>query len=133
MANERITANMTVQQMIIVMCEGNPGAMNVLINITKQGGQIDTDDAFQGLGTIMTMDMLGIYGHRIWGLYKEVCGKDLAKTIAMTRAYQLGQLANVTEEALNHAIDNRGAGIDVNAAVAAVKERLPNFNIQLAA
>ncbi len=133
MANERITADMTVQQMIIAMCDGNPGAMNVLISIMKQGGQVDPDDAFQGLGTIMTMDTLGIYGHRIWGLYKDVCGQDLAKTIAMTRAHQLGQLAGVTKEKLLHAIDNRGAGLDVDAAVAAVKERLPNFNIQLAA
>jgi len=74
------------------------------------------------------MDTLGIYEERIWGLYEDVCGGEPGKVIALLRAYQLGQLAGVTLEALNHAIDNRGDGLDLEAVVEAVKGRLPNFN-----
>jgi hypothetical protein len=133
MANERITGDMNGQEMILAMSDGNPECAQVLMQIMQYGGEIDTDDMFQGLGTVMALDTLGVYGHRVWGLYKDVCGEDLPKTIAMTRAWQLGQLAGVTKEALLHAIDNRGAGLDVDAALEAVKERLPNFNTKLAA
>jgi hypothetical protein len=74
------------------------------------------------------LDTLGIYEHRIWGLYKDVCDCHLGKMIAVLRANQLGQLAGVNAHALNHAIDNYGDGIDLNAVVEAVKSRLPNFN-----
>ena len=49
--------------------------------------------------------------------------------LAVLRAYQVGALAGVTREALNHAIDNRGAGIDLDAALVAVMEVLPNFQV----
>jgi len=131
MTNERITGDMNVQQMIMEMCDGNPGAINVLFQIMQKGEQIDTDAGpIGGLGIVMSMYTLGIYGLRIWGLYKDVCGEDLAKT--MLRAWQMGQLAGVTKEKLLYAIDNRGAGLDIDAAVAAVKERLPGFNTELA-
>lgn len=53
-----------------------------------------------------------------------VCGQDIVKTHAVLRAQQLGL---VSAAAVAHATDNRGAGIDVDALVAAVRERLPNF------
>lgn len=133
MANERLTdLNMTTADMIMKMTGGNPGSLRVLTEIMIDGGKIDPDDAFAGFGTIMGLDSRGIWDHRIWMLYKDVCGEDLMKMIALVRAEQLGQLAGVTKKALNHAIDNRGEGINVDAAVEAVKERLPNFNTEYA-
>ncbi len=133
MADERIKLEMTTMDVVMVMGEGNPGAMTVLVALLRDGGKIDTDDASGGLGSILTMDSLGIYGPNIWGLFKDVCGQNLMKTIAMLRAYQMGQLAGVTKEALMYGIDNWGKGLNVDAAVAAVKEALPGFNTELSA
>lgn len=134
MNNERITADMSTVDMIMTMCEGVPGSMNVMIEILKQGPAIDTDAGpMGGFGPILQLDSLGIYGIAIWRLYKYVCGESVAKTIALLRAYQMGQLAGVTKEALLRGIDNRGAGLDVDAAVAAVQAALPGFKIDMAA
>ena len=128
MANERIKLDMTVQDMLFAMGGGNPGALTVCIQLLKDGEKIDPDAFIGGFASILDLDTLGIYEHRIWGLYKDVCGCHLGKMIAVLRANQLGQLAGVNAQALNHAIDNRGAGIDLDAVVEAVKSRLPNFN-----
>lgn len=71
------------------------------------------------------MDTLGIYGSRIWMLYKDVCGEDLVKTIAILRSYQLGFLNEVE---LNFAIDNYGRGVDVDRLMEKVTDHLTNFN-----
>jgi hypothetical protein len=93
------------------------------------GGQIDPDDMFQGFGSLMTLDTLGIYGSQLYQLWNDVCKRDLGKMIAVLRAYQLGQLAGATETAIKGAIPNRGRGLDLDAIVAAVQERLPNFRV----
>ena len=104
------------------------------MQILQQGPTIDTDAGpMGGFGSILQMDSLGIYGSRIWCLYKDVCGESIPKAIAMLRAYQMGQLAGVTKEALLHGIDNRGAGLNVDAAVAAVQKALPGFKMEMAA
>lgn len=129
MANERIKLEMTVQDMLLAMSGGNPGALTVCMELLKNGEKIDPDEFFKGgFASILDLDTLGIYEHRIWKLYKDVCGGHLGKMVAVLRANQLGQLAGVNAQALNHAIDNSGAGIDLDAVVEAVKSRLPNFN-----
>lgn len=120
----RIDLNDTMQSAVIKMAEGNPGALRVCMELLTKGAQIDPDDWAGGFGNLLSLDTLAAYGPRIWMLYKNVCGQDLVKTIAMLRAWQLGF---TTRESLNYAIDNRGADLDVDALLAQVKERLPNF------
>jgi hypothetical protein len=57
-------------------------------------------------------------------LFKDVCGQSIIKTVGMLRAVQLGYCSR---EKLNHAIDNRGQGIDIPALMTQVRERLPDF------
>ena len=124
----RIQLTDTVPEAITKMVDGNPGALNVLMRCLKDGGQIDPDSAMGGMGVILSLDTLGIYGSRIWMFYKDVCGEDLSTMLAMTRAHQLGL---VSEVLLNRAIDNYGEGLDIRALGAAVKEYLPNFQIEV--
>ena len=126
----RLTLKMTMMDMLLAMGGGNPGAISVCIKLVQDGGKIDPTDFMGGLGTILALDSLNIYDSRIWMLYKDVCGEHLGTMIAVLRAYQLGQLAGVTERTLNHAIDNYGDGLDLDAVVAAVKDRLPEFNLE---
>ncbi len=128
MANERIKLGMSVKDLIVAMGGGNPGALKACMELLLKGEKVDPDAFSGGLGNLLMLDTLGIYEERIYMLWSDVCGRDVGKMIAVLRAHQLGQLAGVDTKVLNHAIDNRGAGIDLDAVVEAVKSRLPNFN-----
>ena len=127
--HERIQLHMTGLEIVTCMAEGNPGALTALLEIMGKGSsEIDPQGLMGGMGAILMLDTLGIHGSRIWMLFSDVCGRNVVKMIAVLRAEQLGQLAGVTEAALNHAIENRGDGLDLDAVVIAVCERLEKFN-----
>lgn len=121
----RINFNMSIPEVLVAMCEGNPGALTVCIEAIKNAERIDPDSAFGGLGVIMFMDDLGVYGSRIWMLFKDVCKEDLTKMLAVIRARQLG--LGVTAEMINVAIDNGGEGLDPDKCLSDVRQRLPAF------
>jgi hypothetical protein len=127
---ERIALHMTMQEIVEEMSKDGPftsiNAVAICVDILRYGKSIDLDDLFEGFGTLMTLDTLGIWGDQIRQLH-EMCGRNITKLIAVLRAYQLGQ-AGVTREKLMHAIANNGEGVDLDAAMLAVKERLPRFN-----
>lgn len=95
MANERITLEMSMTDMLIAMSDGNPGAMSIVAMLYREGGAIDPDSALGGLGPILFLDTLGIYGSRIWMLCKDICRNDLRIMIAVLRGCQLGFLKTV--------------------------------------
>ena len=122
----KISLDDTAQDMVIKLSEGNPGALTVCMEILQRGGSIDPDGfGGGGAGLLLLFDSMSLYGSRIWMLYKDVCGEDLVKTVAMLRAWQLGL---VSEDNLKHAIDNYGNGIDKDDLFKQVKDRLPNFD-----
>jgi hypothetical protein len=120
----RITLQDDAMSAVVKMVEGNPGAATVCTGILKQGQHIDPDAMMGGLGTILWMDTLEIYGSKIWMLFKDVCGEDLTKMLGLLRAVQLGLLSKPD---LNAAILNCGQGIDVDELLEQVKAHLPNF------
>ena len=120
----RIEGQDTVQDVVIKLSEGNPGALRVCMDIIEKGGSIDPDVFMEGAGLLLLLDSLSLYGSKIWMLYKDVCGENLVNTVAMLRAWQLGY---ISEEKLKHAVDNHGNGIEVDAVYKQVKEQLPKF------
>lgn len=124
MGKSRIQLTDTAMSAATKMSDGNSGALKVCAMMLRQGAEIDPDDFAGGLGNLLSMDTLGLYGSRIWMLFKDVCKEDLRVTCALLRAWQLGF---VSEIALRNAIETYGSGIDVPALVAQVEERLPRF------
>ena len=124
--NTRIELTDDGMSATLKLTDGNPGATNVCINMLNNAERIDPDAAFGGMGCLLSLDTHGIYGSSIWMLYKDVCGEDIVKTLALLRSVQLGLLE---ESKLIHAIENRGDGIIVDDVYKLVKERLPNFNV----
>ncbi len=106
----------------IKLAEGNPGAISVIVGILKDGEWIDPV-GMGGLGTMLMLDTFHIYGSRIWMLYKDVCGQDIIKTMAVIRACQLGI---IRQHDLNSAIDGNGK-LDTDDLLNQVKERLGTF------
>ena len=117
----------TVPDVVLKMTGGNPGALRVCMEVMQEGEKIDPDSALGGLGTLLTLDTCKIYEHRIWMLYKDVCSEDLVKMFAVMRSWQLGFLS---QDKLDHAIDNYGDGIDVDELEQQVRARLPAFGKQ---
>ena len=120
----RIDMSDTTVSAVIKMADGNPGAVRVCCEILQTAEAIDPDAFGGGLLYLLALDDLGIYGPRIWMLYKDVCNQNLVDTIGVLRAHQLGF---VSTSVLNEAINNYGAGLVVEDALVAVREFLPNF------
>ncbi len=120
----KIETTDTVQEAIIKMSDGNPGAVRVLCDVINNGRAIDPDSAMGSFGSIAILDMLEIYGSGIWMLYKDVCGEDIVKMIAVLRAWQIGLVSAST---ITYAMENRGDGLDVDDVLSRVQERLPDF------
>ena len=121
----RIKLDDTGMSATMKLSEDIPGAIKVCTQILNRGEDIDPYGVFGGLGILLMLDTFGIYGSRIWMLYKDVCKQDIVKTIAMLRIVQLGMLS---EDKLQHAIDNRGDGIDIDDLHKKVMQRLPGFS-----
>ena len=122
--NTRIKLTDTPLDSMVKLAEGNPGAITVLMGLMSKGPKIDPQDIMGGLGQILALDSHAIYGSRIWMFYKDVCGSDFTKMIALMRSVQLGI---ISEDKLNHAIDNYGDGLDINKLHNLVCDRLESF------
>lgn len=85
----RIDFNDDIISCVQKLSEGNPGAISVLMQL-MQAEDVDPDSAFGPFGTVLSLDTYGVYGSKIWILYKDLCGEDIVKTIATLRALQLG-------------------------------------------
>ena len=122
--NPRIQLKMSVMDIVKVMSEGNPGALRVVMELLTDGGKIDTQDVFEGFGSVMGLDNLDLYGPKIWMLYKDVCGENLSLMIVVLRAVQLGHISDAD---VKHAVDNYGEGLDLPEIKKYVLERLDGF------
>jgi hypothetical protein len=111
---------------VMKLSEGNPGAVTVLVEMMTNGAEIDPRSAFGPLSGALNLDSYGIYGSRIWMLYKDVCKQNLNATLGMLRSTQMGI---IPQHILDHAIDNYGEGLDVQATLEKLKVELPEFVI----
>ena len=121
---ERITLNDTVLDIVMKMTEGNPGAITVLGRLQREHAQIDPQNMMGWLGVVISLDSYGIYGSRIWMLYKDVCKEDLVNMVGIMRAVQMGLMS---EKYLNDYIDNNPDGVHLPTVLDAVREKLSEF------
>ncbi len=70
MGNEKITGDMNIIDMIMVMSEGNPGALTVLMQMMQNP---------TSFFDVLLLDSLDIRGSKIWMLYSDSCGKNTGK------------------------------------------------------
>ena len=103
-----------VNDVLFRMSEGNPGAINVLMDGFKESERIDPDNWAGPWGMAVNLDHLGIYGSRIWILYKDVCGEYIARTIA--------------KEELESAMERKST-LDVPSILDKIKAELPNLQV----
>jgi hypothetical protein len=121
----RIKLEDTTLDILTKMSDGNPGALNVMMQLLKEGRAIDPDDFMGGLGVILSLDTHDIYGSHIWILFKDVSGSDLVTMCALLRAVQLGYLSE--SELVNAISNHKMEPARIQEMVQKVKDRLPKF------
>lgn len=90
--SERITLEDNKMSAIIKMVDGNPGAMDAVMDLMNKSPEIDPQSAFGELGPLLSLDSHGIYGTDIYILYNDKCGSDARKMLMLLRSVQLGFL-----------------------------------------
>jgi len=112
---------------IMKMCDGNPGAMDVLMKMTESS-DIDPDAFMGGMGKILSLDTLEIYGADIYVLHNDICDSNMVKTFAVLRAHQLGFVnGNVLRDACSRQDYSGKEMINVDELYEKVKKQLPRF------
>lgn len=120
----RLKLDMNFNDALFALSEGNPGAINVMMDAFRNADTIDP----QGMGCwgfLLNLDEYGIYGSRIWVLFKDVCGENLPLTIAMVRGVQMGV---ISKDDLYGMLAGEGS-LNPTEVAARLKEKLPSFMV----
>jgi hypothetical protein len=108
---DRLNLNMSLRDAINTLARHenedgyNPGAVSALTEVTKVAAAVDPQSALGPFGPLLSLDNCRIYGPLVWLLYKDICGQDAVKMIALLRAVQLGY---ATRDELNKATQYAG-------------------------
>lgn len=116
--------NMSFTDIAVALSDGNPGAITAIMLCAKEAEKIDPDSVWGPFSSLIAFDSVGIYGSRIWMLFKDVCGQRADTTLGVLRAHQLGILS---DDALNAAIDGKHR-LYIPGLRKQVTEQLPAFN-----
>jgi hypothetical protein len=120
--------DMPVMELVLKIAKGNPGAASVLGMLMKDNAKVDPDSMFAEMSTVFGLDNEEIYGPDIWVLYKDICGRNIVKVIAVMRAVQLGMLSpRDVKGAIAAPRSDMGSQLDTDAILKQVQGRLPAF------
>jgi hypothetical protein len=95
---------------VTTMCEGNPGALTVIIELMKKE---------DGVLLLCHLDDMNIRGSQIWIGFKYYCGQDLTRFIECIKTRDPGMIDKINEM-------NEGQG-DQWKAVHSCHNRRPKF------
>lgn len=83
--NTRITADMSMQDVLITMSEGNPGALTCMMQMLQTNPMSFMD--------ILLFDKMGIYGSKIYMVWNDCCGRDMKKFKDTIQAFREGKFS----------------------------------------
>lgn len=113
------------QDDILLLSEGNPGAITAMLEMISEYQNIDPQAIFGSYHVIMFLKDYNFKGTNIWNLWKNVCDQKHVNFAAVMRGHQMGFITRQT-------IDNLAKGdtlqIDFPKLIEQIKERLPTFN-----
>jgi len=88
---EKIGLMTTQKETMVMMSEGNPGALTVIMQIMKA-------DPLEGFMTLLNLDDMNIRGPQIWLGYKRHCGEDIKKFIECAKNRDEDMVATINRE-----------------------------------
>ncbi len=89
-AMSRIQITDSTLDVLTKMCDGNPGALNAMMEVMSHAKVIDPQSALEGMGVILSFDTSEIYGTEIYILFNDQCNRDVRQLLVLMRAVQLG-------------------------------------------
>lgn len=125
----KIQLNDNIMDIMLKMSNGNPGALNVLTELLiPENEKIDPDNIMGGMGNLLSLDTIGIYGADIHVLANDICDGDMIKVITILRAHQFGYLdGDLLRDACSRQDKAGRQMINVNSLYKKVKKKLPRF------
>lgn len=84
---KKIQLDMNGEELLMLMAEGNPGAISVLMKIMVQD-----------LLLLLTMDDMNIRGPQVWVGYKDHCGQDLERFMECIRNRDMDMVSTINEQ-----------------------------------
>jgi hypothetical protein len=118
----------TVQDAMMLLADGNPGAIRAMCALAKCASTADPGNFLGPFGPVFLLDSAGIYGSAIWILYKDVCGENAVRTLAVLRSGQLGIIpAERLTQVISAHMERTAAEFDADLVWTQVCERLPAF------
>jgi hypothetical protein len=127
----RIELTDNVVSMVTKMSDGNPGAITAMMEIMKINKTVDPDSFLGEIGSILSLDSMGIYGTDIYVLWSDICERDTVSMISVLRACQMGFISEDVIKDASGRQDRSGVEmIDRNDLYKKVCEALPNFDIE---
>jgi len=66
---EEIGLDTSMKDALLIMCEGNPGGLTVLMDLVNRKPM--------GFMYLLHLDDMNMRGSQIWCAYKDVCGEDM--------------------------------------------------------
>lgn len=90
----RITLKDTGRDVLVKMADGNPGGLSAMMEMLKHGESIDPQCFMGGMGAILSLDTLGVYGTEIYVLWNDQCKRNTRELLMLLRANQLGFISD---------------------------------------
>lgn len=126
----RIQLTDTIQNVIVKMSDGNPGAITAMMELLSKANQIDKSESFP-VSYILLLDTYGIYGTDIYVMYNDICGRNLAKFMATIRATQLGLFdSKLLVDACSRQDYSGRELVPAEELLEKIKQQIPEFNCQ---
>lgn len=91
MSRKSFTVASTLDDIIVQMSEGNPGAMNVLLDMIDH-------DPNNAILSILSLDDMNIRGSQIWIGYKDHCGQDMDNFIKAVQERDTAMIDKINEQ-----------------------------------
>lgn len=126
----KIKEGMSTLNIIVSMCDGNPGAMSALMELMKPSiKDIDPTTNDVTWHYVLLLDLYEIYGTDIYVLYNDICQREVPKMIAVLKATELDLLDKETLRDACSRQDRSGREmISVEDLYHKIQEEYPAFN-----
>lgn len=97
----KIKLHDTIEQILFIMSERNPGALNVLIELQRNVNEIDPQSFLGPTGYMLLLDTFEIYGSDLYVLWNDKCNRDIRRFCILIRATQLGLISRLKLKSLS--------------------------------
>lgn len=101
----KIKMNDSVQDIVLKMSEGNPGALTTCLEIIKA----KNNDIVQSIPIFLTLDNMELYGSYLYMLWNDCCSRNIDDVLRVICCFAEGK---ITKNDIEERIKNVGFGKD---------------------